>query len=111
MPCARFPTLPTDTILLFGVSTAHFLAGRYDRAADWALRGIRERPSAIWGYRIAAAAEARCGLTGGISRRSATLLLGQYPDLTVTTVHDAIPMPSDFIARFAEGLELAGVPV
>ena len=63
---------------LFGVSIAHFLAGRYDRAADWALRGIRERPSAVWGYRIAAGAEARCGRVAE-ARRSAALLSRSIP--------------------------------
>jgi adenylate cyclase len=96
--------------VLFGISSAHFLAGRYDRAADWAMRGIQERPSATWAYRIAAPAQARCGRVTE-ARNSAAMLLRCYPDLTVSTVTEALPMQPEFLARHAEGLASAGVPV
>jgi predicted Zn-dependent protease len=67
---------------LFGISAAHFRAGRYDRAADWAVKGIKQQPSATWAYRIAAPAQARCGRMAD-ARTSAELLLRHYPDLTV----------------------------
>jgi adenylate cyclase len=104
------PHGPDKLNSLLGISTAHFLAGRYDQAADWAVRGLQERPSAIWSYRVAAGAQARCGRTAE-ARRGAAVLLRQYPDLTVTTVIDALPMQAEFLARFAEGLESAGLPV
>src|SRR5262249_35068514 len=95
---------------LFGISAAHFLAGRYDRAADWAARGIQQQPSAAWAYRIAAPAQARCGRMAD-ARTSAGLLLRHYPDLTVAAVMAALPMQADFLARHAEGLESAGLPL
>lgn len=104
------PHSPDRHNTMFGISTAQFQAGRYDKAADWALRGIRERPSALWAYRIAAVAQARCGRLVE-SRRSAALLLRHYPDLTVSAVSNAMPNQPEFLARFAEGLETAGVPV
>ncbi len=88
------------------ISSAHFLAGRY----DCTIRGIPERPSAIWAYRIAAGAQARCGRIAE-ARYSVFLLLRQFPDLTVPTIINALPMQADFLARFAEGLETAGLPV
>jgi hypothetical protein len=33
------------------------------------------------------------------------------PENPLFTVHDAMPMPSEYLARFAERLESAGVPV
>src|ERR1700722_11418946 len=36
------PSDPDKSNTLLGVSTAHFLAGRYDEAAEWAVRGVRE---------------------------------------------------------------------
>jgi hypothetical protein len=45
------PSDPDKSNTLLGVSTAHFLAGRYDEAAEWAVRGVREQ-------------RARCGHTG-----------------------------------------------
>jgi adenylate cyclase len=104
------PHGPDKLNSLLGISTAHFLAGRYDQAADWAVRGLQERPSAIWSYRVAAGAQARCGRTAE-GRRDAAVLLRQYPDLTVTTVINALPMQAEFLARLAEGLESAGLPV
>lgn len=96
--------------VLFGIATAHFVAGRYDRAADWALRGIQEQPSAAWAYRIAAPAQALCGRRLE-SRKSAALLLQHNPDQTVSAVVASLPMRPEVLARYAEGLEAAGVPI
>jgi adenylate cyclase len=92
-----------------GISTAHFLAGRYDIAADWAIRGVREQPSAMWAYRVAAAAQGRCGRSSDAGN-SVALLQHHYPDLTIGTIVDALPMSAEFLARYAEGLEAAGLP-
>ena len=57
------PDGPDRLNSLMGLSCAHFQAGHYDQAADWAVRGIQERPSATWALRIAAQAQQRCGRT------------------------------------------------
>jgi adenylate cyclase len=95
---------------LLGIASTHFGAGRYELAAEWAVRGIQERPSALWAYRIAAAAQARCGRRDE-ARRSTILLRRQYPDLTVSAIVDAMPMQAEFLARYAEGMETAGLPI
>jgi AraC-like DNA-binding protein/tetratricopeptide (TPR) repeat protein len=95
---------------LLGISSMHFGAGRYDQAADWAMRGIRERPSALWAYRVAAVAQALCGRKDE-ARRSTLLLRRQYPDLTVSTIVSGMPMQAEFLTRFADGMEAAGLPV
>jgi adenylate cyclase len=95
---------------LFGIASAHFLASRYDRAADWALRGIQQQPSAVWAYRIAAPAQALCGRKGE-ARESVAMLLRRYPDLTASMVVASLPMQPEFLARQAEGMEAAGLPV
>lgn len=95
---------------LLGISSTHFGAGRYDQAAEWAMRGIQERPSALWAYRIAAVAQARCGRQDE-ARHNTLLLRRQYPDLTVSAIVNAMPMQAEFLARFAEGMETAGLPV
>jgi AraC-like DNA-binding protein/tetratricopeptide (TPR) repeat protein len=95
---------------LLGISTTHFGAGRYDEATEWAMRGVQERPSALWAYRVAAVAQARCGRHDE-ARHSTLLLRRHYPDLTVSAIVDAMPMQAEFLARFAEGMETAGLPV
>jgi adenylate cyclase len=106
---ALTPSDPDNSNTLLGISTAHFLAGHYEQAADWAVRGIQERPSATWAYRIAAAAQVRSGRISE-ARYSTSRLLTGYPDLTIPSVIGALPMTPDFLTRFAEGLEAAGVP-
>jgi hypothetical protein len=45
-------------------------------------------------------------------RRGVALLLRQYPDITVGTIVNALPtMPAELLARQAEALESAGLPV
>ena len=80
-------------------------------AANWAAQGLRERPHETWARRIAAVAQVRCGqVTAG--RQGVALLLRQYPDTTVGTILNALPMmPAELLARQAEALESAGLPV
>jgi tetratricopeptide (TPR) repeat protein len=96
---------------MLGISQAHFLAGNYEEAANWATQGLRQRPHETWARRIAAVAQVRCGqVTAG--RQGVALLRRQYPDITVGTIVDALPtMPAEFLARQAESLESAGLPV
>lgn len=101
---------PDRFISLIGLSHACFHAGQYDKAADWAARGIAERPSAIWALRIAAQAQAHCGRTAE-ARRNVALLLRQYPDLTISKFTSAVPLQEELLARCAEGLEAAGLPL
>jgi adenylate cyclase len=44
-----------------GISQAHFLTGNYEAAANWAAKGLQERPNETWARRIAAVAQVRCG--------------------------------------------------
>jgi adenylate cyclase len=96
---------------ILGISQAHFLAGNYEEAAHWAAQGLQERPDETWARRIAAVAQVRCGqVTAG--RRGVALLRRQYPDITVGSIVNALPMmPAELLARQAEALESAGLPV
>jgi adenylate cyclase len=104
------PRGPERFNTMLGISQAHFLAGNYEEAANWAARGLRERPHETWARRIAAVAQVRCGqVTAG--RRSVALLLRQYPDTTVGAFLKALPMmPAELLAQQAEALESAGMP-
>ena len=70
-----------------------------------------ERPHETWALRISAVAQVRCGQMAA-GRQSAALLQRQYPGITVGTIINALPMmPAELLARQAEALESAGVPV
>ena len=105
------PRGPEKFNTILGISQAHFLTGNYKEAADWAAQGLRERPHETWALRISAVAQVRCGqLAAG--RQSAALLQRQYPGITVGTIINALPMmPAELLARQAEALESAGLPV
>ena len=105
------PLGPERFNTFLGISQAHFLAGNYEAAADWAAQGLRQRPHETWARRIAAVALVRCGqVTAG--RQGIALLRRQYPDITVGAIVNALPtMPAELLARQAEALESAGLPV
>jgi TolB-like protein len=105
------PRGPERFNTMLGISQAHFLAGNYQEAANWAAQGLGERPHETWARRIAAVAQVRCGqLTAG--QQGVAMLLRQYPDITVGTIVNALPtMPAELLARQAEALESAGLPV
>jgi adenylate cyclase len=93
-----------------GISWAHVLAGNYAEAADWAVRGLRERPAEAWACRIAAVAQVRCGQISE-ARRSVARMLRQYPGVTVGKIIDSsLDLPANR-ALNADALESAGLPV
>lgn len=95
---------------MLGLSQAYFDAGDYGRAADWAVRALRERPSETWACRFSAVAQERCGQRAE-ARRSVLRLRGQYPDISVASITRVLPMQAEIVARTAEALESAGMPV
>jgi tetratricopeptide (TPR) repeat protein len=91
-------------------ATAHLLAGRYEQAWSWAEESLQQQPSYTTGLRVLAASYALGGRVeeaqGAIAR------LRQFdPTIRVSGLQDRIPLrrPED-VAKFAEGLRLAGLP-
>jgi TolB-like protein len=95
---------------MLGLSQAYFDTGDYGRAADWAVRGLRERPSETWACRFSAVALEHCGQRAE-ARHSVLRLRGQYPDISVTSIIRVLPMQAEIVARTAEALESAGMPL
>ncbi len=95
---------------MLGLSQACFDAADYSRAADWAVRALRERPSETWACRFSAVAQERCGQRAE-ARRSVLQLRRQYPDISVASIIRVLPMQAEILARTAEALESAGMPV
>jgi tetratricopeptide (TPR) repeat protein len=93
-----------------GMAFAHFLAGRYDEAASWAERALRVQPNWVAAWRNAAASHALAGRLENARHAMARIRL-LAPELRLSNLNDLMPLrrPED-LARFAEGLQKAGLP-
>jgi adenylate cyclase len=103
------PFEPIRHLAFIGIGCAHFVAGRYGRAARWALAGVEASPDSFWGARVAAAAAVHTGAREE-ARRIVSRLLRKDPSLTVGVAHRAWPFPQAVMDRLADGLARAGLP-
>jgi TolB-like protein/DNA-binding SARP family transcriptional activator/Tfp pilus assembly protein PilF len=91
-------------------ASAHFFAGRYAEAVDWARRSMSEQPNHFIATCMAAAS---CALAGqAIDAQKAMARLRQLdPTLRGANLKDLFPIrrPEDF-AVWAKGMRLAGLP-
>jgi TolB-like protein/Tfp pilus assembly protein PilF len=99
--------------LMFGMQTAmawaHFTAGRYDEASSWADRAMVEQSNCAPTLRIAAASNA---LAGRLEKaQKAMARLREYdPTLRVSDLKGLSLRRADVLAKFVEGLRMAGLP-
>ena len=105
----RLDPRPPSANRLIGIGCAHFDAGRYEQAAFWKQKALREHPGTAWINRTLSVSYARLG------ERMAALdsleALRRYsPDLTIDQIVASIPFTRDFLDRVAEGLNDLGVP-
>lgn len=103
------PFEPIRHLAFIGIGCAHFVAGRYERAARWAQTGVDSHPDSFWGARVVAAAAAHAGERAE-ARRMVGQLLRRDPSLTVGVARRAWPFPAPVMDRLAEGLASAGMP-
>jgi adenylate cyclase len=92
-----------------GIGCAHFIAKRYDLAAQWQEKALMAKPSAAWIHRTLAPAYA---LAGDIdkARESVGELIQGYPEIRILDIFQAMAFSHEVMSRFAEGLRLAGLP-
>jgi adenylate cyclase len=104
---------PLDPLVFLpqlGTACGYLFSDNDKEAAVWAERAIQERPRAIVGLRVAAA----CFALGGRleeARKAATLLRELAPNFRIAQVRTLFPLrrPED-LAKYSEGLRLAGLP-
>jgi TolB-like protein len=93
-----------------GMALAHFFAGHFDAAADWAEKALGNLPSLLIAAALVAASHA---LGGRMEKASLAMQRLQKldPSLRLCTLRDWLPIqrPKDF-TRFVDGLRLAGLP-
>jgi AraC-like DNA-binding protein len=103
------PFEPIRHLAFIGIGCAHFVAGRYGRAARWAQAGLDASPSSYWGARVVAAAAVLSGAREE-GRRTVTALRRQDPSLTATLARRAWPFPPAVMDRLGDALAEAGLP-
>lgn len=103
------PFEPIRHLAFIGIGCAHFVGGRYDRAARWAQAGVEASPDSYWAARVVAAAAVHSGARAD-GRRIVRRLLRKDPSLTVSVARRAWPFPPPVMERLAGGLAIAGLP-
>jgi tetratricopeptide (TPR) repeat protein len=105
------PLDPRLWVWQFHTAFAHFFASRYDEAASWAERALREQPNYLAALRVAAASNALAGRPEKAQKLMARLRQLD-PVLRISNLSDvAAPLrrPED-LAKWEEGLRKAGLP-
>ncbi len=103
------PFEPIRHLAFIGIGCAHFVAGRYGRAARWAQAGVDAGPDSFWGARVVAASAVHAGARPD-ARGIVRLLLRRDPSLTVSVARRAWPFPPRVMDLLADGLATAGLP-
>jgi len=103
---------PRDPSIFFrfsGIALAHYMAGRFDTAAEWAARAIHRMPRWYIGHFILAASHVQAGrLTE--AQEAIRACLAVLPDMTVADL-DRVPLKdSDRMEEFRACLRRAGLP-
>ncbi|HXE68907.1 MAG TPA: tetratricopeptide repeat protein [Hyphomicrobiaceae bacterium] len=103
------PLDPTLYHMQAGTGFAHFLAGRFDEACEWAQRAMREEPNYTPASAVTAAAHALAGRPQEAQREMAHLRQ-VYPALRVTTFTAFTFRRPEHLALWRDGLRQAGLP-
>lgn len=103
---------PRDPSIFFrfsGMAMAHYQAGRYDEAQDWAARAVHRMPQWFVGHFLLVAAHVRAGRLPE-AQAAARACLEALPDTVVSDI-DRIPLKDpDEMERLRTCLRNAGVP-
>jgi adenylate cyclase len=107
----RHNPLQGDDLGVYAMAHALFFLGKYDEAMVWAERSLRENPDAHGGLRILAASAAFANLTD-VAQEAAKRLHSIDPEFRVSRLASYLGpyQKVEFLAKYAEGLRLAGLP-
>ncbi|HXV24512.1 MAG TPA: adenylate/guanylate cyclase domain-containing protein [Alphaproteobacteria bacterium] len=92
-----------------GMASAHFVAGRYVEALSWAKTVIREKPAMLIALCTAAASAALAGQLAE-AQEAAARLRQLHPTWRISGLKEQFPEFGWDLAKFAEGLRMAGLP-
>ncbi len=102
---------PRDPFLGFfcgGLSAAHYMAGRYREAVEWARKAVRLRPGILGAHRCLCASLAQEGQIEE-ARAEMRRLRKLQPDLSIVWIRQSVPYTTDPMERFLDGMRKAGL--
>lgn len=102
------PRDPFNVFYMAGFAAAHYTAGRYPQAAQWARRALRMRPAHLGARRKLCASLAMAGQVDEARQELAELRRLQ-PDLSLAWIEQAVPYTGNQMAHFLEGMRKAGL--
>ena len=92
------------------MSMAHLFTDRFNEATSWAEMALREKPDGLFTLAISAAINSLAGRHKE-AQQAVARLRSIYPSLRLSDVKDVFPITrSEDIAKWSEGLRLAGLP-
>jgi adenylate cyclase len=92
-----------------GIGLAHFAADELEEAMRWVRRALDSRPGMTWPYRDLTVFLARVGRIDE-ARQALADFTYLRPEMTLATIRDALRfMAPELLARYIEGLRLAGM--
>jgi TolB-like protein/Tfp pilus assembly protein PilF len=104
------PVDPLMFLMQTVIALAHFVAGQYSEAAEWAAKANREQPNFLIPIRILVSSNALCGRLDQ-ARNALDRACHLDPEFCLSNLKDRVgPMRVDDFARFTEGFRLAGLP-
>jgi adenylate cyclase len=94
---------------LAGMAVAHFVAGRYEEAVDWARRSLQRKPDYLTSSLALAASLAHLGRVDE-ARRAVQETLQHSPEFTLASASLVLSAGEpDFVERAIDGLRKAGL--
>ncbi|MGE8064786.1 winged helix-turn-helix domain-containing tetratricopeptide repeat protein [Pseudomonas sp. NPDC089569] len=104
------PLDPEMFRMQIGMALANFFAGRFDSAAHWAEKALGNLPTLVPPVALIAASHALSGRLDE-ARLAMQRLRELDPSLRLANLKDWLPIKrAEDLARFADGLRLAGLP-
>jgi TolB-like protein/class 3 adenylate cyclase/Tfp pilus assembly protein PilF len=104
---------PRDAFMFLAhgqMAAAHFIAGRYDEAVRWAGNSVRLLPHHVTAHRVLVAALALAGRDEA-ARRAWIDYRQIDPETRLSTLSQRLAIADDAaVAKFAQGLRIAGMP-
>ena len=102
------PHDPLKAFFYSGTGVAHYYAGRFDEAVEWARNAVRERPGFTASRRILCASLAQAGRTDETNEEMAALRTMQ-PNISIAWIEQHVPYTARAMPHFLEGMRKAGL--
>ena len=102
------PHDPLKAFFYSGTGVAHYYAGRYGEAVEWAQNAIRERPGFMAAHRILCASLAQAGRTEE-TRAAVGRLRELQPNVSIAWCEQHVPYTARAMPQFLDGMRKAGL--